>query len=163
MNASSVRILTYNLLNFSDDNEREVHYITILESISPGLIVVQEIVGQTGFANFQSDVLDVYESGQWSGAPFINQSAQQDIALFFNHDLFTFVNTDAINTAQSSGTRDVIEWNMIHNLSGIEFNIYGVHFKASSGSSNASQRLEEATILERLEQLANRKTFYCCR
>jgi len=147
LNASSVRILTYNLLNFSDDNEREVHYITILESISPDLIVVQEIVGQTGFANFQSDVLDVYESGQWSGAPFINQSAQQDIALFFNHDLFTFVNTDAINTAQSSGTRDVIEWNMIHNLSGIEFNIYGVHFKASSGSSNASQRLEEATIL----------------
>ena len=147
LNASSVRILTYNLLNFSDDNEREVHYITILESISPDLIVVQEIVGQTGFVNFQADVLDIYQSGQWSGAPFINQSAQQDIALFFNHDLFTFVNTDAINTAQSSGTRDVIEWNMIHNLSGIEFNIYGVHFKASSGSSNASQRLEEATIL----------------
>ena len=147
LNASSVRILTYNLLNFSDDNEREVHYITILESISPDLIVVQEVVGQTGFANFQTDVLDVSQSGQWSGAPFINQSAQQDIALFFNHDLFTFVNTDAINTAQSSGTRDVIEWNMIHNLSGIEFNIYGVHFKASSGSSNASQRLEEATIL----------------
>ena len=64
LNASSVRILTYNLLNFSDDNEREAHYITILESISPDLIVVQEIVGQTGFANFQSDVLDVYESGQ---------------------------------------------------------------------------------------------------
>ena len=147
LNASSVRILTYNLLNFSDDNEREVHYITILESISPDLIVVQEVVGQTGFANFQADILDVSQSGQWSGAPFINQSAQQDIALFFNHDLFTFVNTDAINTAQSSGTRDVIEWNMIHNLSGIEFNIYGVHFKASSGSSNASQRLEEATIL----------------
>ena len=147
LNASSVRILTYNLLNFSDDNEREVHYITILESISPDLIVVQEVVGQTGFANFQTDVLDVSQSGQWSGAPFINQSAQQDIALFFNHDLFTFVNTDAINTAQSSGTRDVIEWNMIHNLSGIEFNIYGVHFKASPGSSNASQRLEEATIL----------------
>ena len=160
LNASSVRMLTYNLLNFSDDNERETHYITILESISPDLIVVQEIIGQTGFANFQSDVLDVYESGQWSGAPFINQSAQQDIALFFNHDLFTFINTDAINTAQSSGTRDVIEWNMIHNLSGIEFNIYGVHFKASSGSSNASQRLEEATILrEHLNSLPIGKHF----
>ena len=147
LNASSVRMLTYNLLNFSDDNERETHYVAILESISPDLIVAQEIVGQTGFANFQADVLDIFQSGQWSGAPFINQSAQQDIALFFNHDLFTFINTDAINTAQSSGTRDVIEWNMIHNLSGMEFNIYGVHFKASSGSSNASQRLEEATIL----------------
>merc|ERR1711991_343852 len=36
---------------------------------------------------------------------------------------------------------------MIHDMSEIEFNIYGVHFKASSGSSNAQQRLAEATIL----------------
>ena len=36
---------------------------------------------------------------------------------------------------------------MVHNTSEIEFNIYGVHFKASSGSSNAQQRLTEATIL----------------
>ena len=147
LSASSVRMLTYNLLNFSDDDNREMHYITILESISPDLIIAQEIIGQDGFENFQSDVLDVFQGGQWSGAPFINQSAQQDIALFYKQDIFTYINTSAINTAQSSGTRDVIEWTMVHNLSDLEFNIYGVHFKASSGASNASQRLEEATIL----------------
>ena len=147
LSASSVRMLTYNLLNFSDDDNREMHYITILESISPDLIIVQEIIGQDGFENFQSDVLDVFQGGQWSGAPFINQSAQQDIAIFYKQDIFTYINTSAINTAQSSGTRDVIEWTMVHNLSDLEFNIYGVHFKASSGASNASQRLEEATIL----------------
>ncbi len=147
LNASSVRMLTYNLLNFSDDDNREMHYMTILESISPDLIIVQEIIGQDGFENFQSDVLDVFQGGQWSGAPFINQSAQQDIAIFYKQDIFTYINTSAINTAQSSGTRDVIEWTMVHNLSDLEFNIYGVHFKASSGASNASQRLEEATIL----------------
>ena len=75
LSASSVRMLTYNLLNFSDDDNREMHYITILESISPDLIIVQEIIGQDGFENFQSDVLDVFQGGQWSGAPFINQSA----------------------------------------------------------------------------------------
>ncbi len=147
LSASSVRMLTYNLLNFSDDDNREMHYITILESISPDLIIAQEIIGQDGFENFQSDVLDVFQGGQWSGAPFINQSAQQDIAIFYKQDIFTYINTSAINTAQSSGTRDVIEWTMVHNLSDLEFNIYGVHFKASSGASNASQRLEEATIL----------------
>ena len=147
LSASSVRMLTYNLLNFSDDDNREMHYITILESISPDLIIAQEIIGQDGFENFQSDVLDVFQGGQWSGAPFINQSAQQDIALFYKQDIFTYINTSAINTAQSSGTRDVIEWTMVHNPSDLEFNIYGVHFKASSGASNASQRLEEATIL----------------
>ena len=147
VNASDARIMTYNLLNFSDDDNREMHYISILESVSPDLIVVQEVVGQTGFTHFQSDVLDVFQNGQWSSAPFINQSAQQDIALFFKHDIFSFVSTGVVSTAQSSGTRDVIEWSMVHNMSEIEFNIYGVHFKASSGSSNAQQRLAEATIL----------------
>ena len=142
VSASDVRVMTYNLLNFSDDDNREMHYITILESVLPDLIVVQELVGQTGFSHFQSDVLDVFQNGQWSSAPFINQSAQQDIALFFKHDIFSFINTSAIETAQSSGTRDVIEWIMVHNMSQLEFNIYGVHFKASSGSSNADQRLE---------------------
>ena len=147
VSGSDVRVMTYNLLNFSDDDNREMHYMSILESVLPDLIVVQEVVGQTGFTHFQSDVLDVFQNGQWSSAPFINQSAQQDIALFFKHDIFSFVSTGAVATAQSSGTRDVIEWSMVHDMSEIEFNIYGVHFKASSGSSNAQQRLAEATIL----------------
>ncbi len=147
VSGSDVRVMTYNLLNFSDDDNREMHYISILESVLPDLIVVQEVVGQTGFTHFQSDVLDVFQNGQWSSAPFINQSAQQDIALFFKHDIFSFVSTGTVATAQSSGTRDVIEWSMVHDMSEIEFNIYGVHFKASSGSSNAQQRLAEATIL----------------
>ena len=156
VSASDIRVMTYNLLNFSDDDNREMHYISILESVLPDLIVVQEVVGQTGFTHFQSDVLDVFENGQWSGAPFLNQSAQQDIALFFKHDIFSFISTGAIGTAQSSGTRDVIEWTMVHNMSEIEFTIYGVHFKASSGSSNAEQRLAEATVLrQHLNNLSN--------
>ena len=147
VSASNIRVMTYNLLNFSDDDNREMHYITILESVLPDLIVVQEILGHNGFTHFQSDVMEVFQNGQWSGAPFINQSAQQDIALFFKHDIFSFINTSVIETAQSSGTRDVIEWTMVHNASQLEFNIYGVHFKASSGSSNADQRLQEATVL----------------
>ena len=114
VSGSDVRVMTYNLLNFSDDDNREMHFVTILESVLPDLIVVQEVVGQTGFTHFQSDVLDVFQSGQWSSAPFINQSAQQDIALFFKHDIFSFVSTGAVATAQSSGTRDVIELSLIH-------------------------------------------------
>jgi endonuclease/exonuclease/phosphatase family metal-dependent hydrolase len=36
---------------------------------------------------------------------------------------------------------------MEHNESGVQFNIYGLHLKASSGDSNAQQRLAETTIL----------------
>ena len=144
---STLRIETYNLLNFSDEDEREDDFRNIIEFINPDIIVVQEVVGQTGYVKFRSDVLDIVHPNTWEGAPFINQSAQQDIALFYKAENFSFQNTSEVPTAQSSGTRDVIEWVMVHNQSGIEFNLYGVHLKASSGDSNANQRLEEATVL----------------
>ena len=145
--ASTARLMTYNLLNYQDDNAREAYYIDIISEIEPNLIVAQEIVGNNGFNNFKVDVLDLVNPDLWSGASFTNQSASQDIALYYHHEVFTFLETNVVFTAQSSGTRDVIEWVMKHNLSEIEFNIYGAHFKASSGGSNAQQRLEEAIIL----------------
>ena len=147
--------MTYNILNYEDENNREDDYALILDFTQPDLIVAQEIIGQTGFSHFQSDVLDAIDPNGWSSAPFTNQTAQQDIALYYKHDIFTFVSTSVVYTAQSSGTRDVIQWIMLHNLSGLEFNIYGVHLKASSGSSNANQRLQETTILRNhLNELA---------
>ena len=145
--ASETTFMTYNILNYSNDDSREESYISILEEIQPDIIVIQEIIGQNGYENFKTGVLDILNPGLWSSAPFINQSAQQDIALFYKHDIFNFLSTQAINTAQSPGTRDVIEWIMIHNQSELLFNIYGVHLKASSGNSNATQRLQEVTIL----------------
>tara|TARA_Y100001934_G_scaffold282782_1_gene398312 strand:+ start:925 stop:2604 length:1680 start_codon:yes stop_codon:yes gene_type:complete len=152
--------MTYNLLNFSGDGGREEDFINIIQFVQPDLIIAQEIEGNTGFTRFKSDVLEMVESGAWSGAPFINQSAQQDIALYFRNDHFSLVSTSVVYSAQSFGTRDVIEWVMVHNLSGVEFNVYGVHLKASSGDSNAQERLEETTILrDHLNDLAPNSYF----
>ena len=147
LDASTVRIMTYNILNYQDENSREDDYALIIDFIQPDLIVAQEIIGETGYSHFRSDVLDVIDPNSWASAPFTNQTAQQDIALYYKDDTFTFISTSVVYTAQSSGTRDVIQWVMLHNLSGIEFNVYGVHLKASSGTSNANQRLQETTIL----------------
>ncbi len=158
--SSSARIMTYNILNYQDDNQRETNYIDILTAIEPNILIIQEILGNEGFLNFKEDVLDVLNPNQWSSANFTNQSAQQDIALYYYHDMFTLLESNVVETAQSSGTRDVIEWVLMHNSSEVEFNIYGAHFKASSGNSNAQQRLEEATILRNhLNQLAESSFF----
>ena len=158
--SSSARIMTYNILNYQDDNQREADYIDILTEIEPNILIIQEILGNEGFLNFKEDVLDILNPNQWSSANFTNQSAQQDIALYYYHDMFTLLESNVVETAQSSGTRDVIEWILIHNASEVEFNIYGAHFKASSGNSNAQQRLEEATILRNhLNQLAESSFF----
>lgn len=139
--------MTYNLLNYENENDREDDYVTVLEYIQPDIIIAEEVTGQTGYNHFLSDVLDIFESGAWSGADFTNQSASQDIALYYRHDVFSFISTSVVSTAQSSGLRDVVEWVMEHNDSGVQFNVYGVHFKASSGGSNPQTRLTEATIL----------------
>ncbi len=108
--ASSARVVTYNLLNFSDEDDREDDFITIIEYIQPDIIIAQEVNAVTGFSHFKSDVLDIMEPNIWTGADFTNQTAQQDIALYYKHDQFNFLSTNVIYSAQSSGTRDVIEW-----------------------------------------------------
>ena len=159
--SSSARIMTYNILNYQDDNQREANYIDILTEIEPNILIIQEILGNEGFLNFKENVLDILNPNQWSSANFTNQSAQQDIALYYYHDMFTLLESNVVETAQSSGTRDVIEWVLRHNSSEVEFNIYGAHFKASSGNSNAQQRLEEATVLRNhLNQLAESSFLY---
>ena len=139
--------MTYNLLNYEDENDREDDYITVIEYVEPDIIIAEEVTGQTGYDHFLSDVLEIVESGSWSGADFTNQSASQDIALYYRHDVFSFISTSVVSTAQSPGTRDVVEWVMEHNESGVQFNVYGVHLKASSNPPNPQTRLAEATIL----------------
>ena len=53
--------MTYNILNYEDENNREDDYALIIDFTQPDLIVAQEIIGQTGFSHFQSDVLDVVD------------------------------------------------------------------------------------------------------
>ena len=144
---SDYTFLTYNLLNYEDEDDREPYYQEIIGEIQPDLIVCQEIIGNTGYNHFLDDVLNVIQPNDWSGADFTNQTASQDIALYYKPEFFSFISTAIINTAQSSGTRDVVEWVMEHVESGVQFRIYSLHLKASSGNSNAQQRLQEATIL----------------
>ena len=144
---SSHTFLTYNLLNYEDEDDREDDFITVIEYVEPDIIIAQEVIGTSGYNHFQADVLEIIAPGEWSGATFINQSASIDIALFYRHDVFSFISTDLVNTAQSAGTRDVVEWIMEHNDSGVQFNVYGVHLKASSNPPNPQTRLAEATIL----------------
>ena len=82
--ASESRIMTYNLLNFTgDDNAREGDLQMIIDAIAPDIIVAQEIDGNDGYEHVLSDVLDAIDSGLYEGAPFTDQNNTNiDIALF---------------------------------------------------------------------------------
>ena len=160
---SNHTILTYNLLNYEDEDDREGYYQLIIDEIQPDIIVCQEVNANDGFNHFLNDVLNIIQPNEWLGAEFTNQSASQDIALYYKPQYFNYISTSVINTAQGSGTRDVIEWVMQHVESLVEFRIYGVHLKASSGNSNSQERLAETTALRNyLNELPSGSHFMVC-
>ena len=156
-------ILTYNLLNYDDEDDREPHYQLIINEIEPDIIVCQEVNADNGYNHFLSDVLNIIQPNEWMGAEFTNQSASQDIALYYKPQYFNYISTSIISTAQGSGTRDVVEWVLEHVESSVQFRVYGVHLKASSGTSNSQERFAETTVLRNyLNNLSSGIHFIVC-
>ena len=71
------------------------HSVKELRSIGiqPDIIICQEVNANEGFNHFLSDVLDVAQPNEWVGAEFTNQSASQDIALYYKPQYFNYIST----------------------------------------------------------------------
>ena len=152
------KIMSYNLLDYDGEIDRNIYFKEIIDQTDPDIIVCQEVNGITGFNNFYNNVLNIIHPGAWAYAEFIDQSANNDIALYYKSDHFSYISTSEIYTAQTSGTRNVVEWIMVHNATSIEFRIYGVHFKANSGYEER-RRIEMTIMREYLNDLPEQSNF----
>lgn len=157
------RVMSYNLLNYEGQDSKAGYFQTIINEIDPDVIVAQEVMGSAGYNQFLSEILNPDNQHQWTGAPFTNQSADQDIALFYKHDKFTFISTMMATSSLSYGLRGVVEFILEHDASGVVHRFYGLHFKASSGAENADKRKTEATRLRNyLNGLDSNSYFMVC-
>ncbi|GJM43401.1 MAG: hypothetical protein DHS20C21_02430 [Gemmatimonadota bacterium] len=141
--ALALRVATYNILNYSSG--RTAAFRTVLTELQPDVLMVQEILSQSGVNNFRTDVLDVVNPGEWSAATFVN-GTDTDNALYFRHALVDTAGHTVISTA----LRDIDEWTIrpaSHTSAGAEMRLYVVHLKASSGSANVAKRLAEVTLM----------------
>jgi endonuclease/exonuclease/phosphatase family metal-dependent hydrolase len=136
-------IMSYNLLSYpgSDASLRNDYFKTVLESILPDVLVVQEITSQAGVNGFLTNVLNQI-TGDYAAGVFIN-GPDTDNAIFYKTSSFTFLANNPIST----NLRNISEFILTENTSGDTIRIYSVHLKASSGSANEQQRLAEVTIL----------------
>jgi len=141
--------MTYNILNYGgSDDSKESSLRIVIEAADPDIIIVEEIISQSGFNDFLSDVLNYTTPGLYAGASFTDQSeTNTDIGLYYKPDQFSFVSTYRINTSEIWGRRDVIEFVMLHYTSGVEFRVYGCHLKAGTASADENERTAEATVL----------------
>lgn len=134
------RVVTYNVLNFSYDNgiDRYDYFQSVVEAIEPDVVLLQEMINQEG-ADLFLDILNS-NGNEFNAADFIN-GYDTDNMLYYRTSIVTFISQDTIQTS----LRDISEYVLSIGDNPIRF--YTCHLKASQGSSNEQQRLEEVTIL----------------
>jgi hypothetical protein len=145
--AVAVRVCTYNILNFpgSDGATRADDFRVALEEVDPDVLVVQEMLSQTGVNMFLNDVLNQIAPGEYAAGPFVD-GPDTDNALFYKPAAVEFLSHQEIETE----LRNISEYVLIpvgYGAPEAEFRAYSFHLKAGSTSSDLSKRLAETTIL----------------
>ena len=152
---TTVKIVTYNLLNFTETTaSRAPYFKTVADYINPDILVIQEVVSQTAVDIFYNQVMNAtYTEGTFINGP------DSDNAIFFKSDLFTFVSNKPIST----DLRDISEFTMIFKETGDTLRIFAAHLKSSTGTSNEAQRAAEVTKLRNVtNSLGAGKYFIVC-
>jgi endonuclease/exonuclease/phosphatase family metal-dependent hydrolase len=143
---AQVKITSYNLLNYpgTDTTTRNPYFRTVINSINPDILVVQEITSQDAINGFLNGIMNI--SGNfYSAGTFIN-GPDSDNGIFFKTSLFSFISNTPIKTA----LRDINEFKLVC-LSNLDtLRIYSAHLKASTGTSNELLRAAEVDSLRKV-------------
>ncbi len=138
----TLKIATYNLLGYpgSDASTRNPYFRTVLNSMKPDVLVVQEMTSQAGVDTFRGNVLNASQPGLFSSVPF-NDGPDTDNSFFFKSSKVVFLGATYIPTP----LRDIAEYRFRPINSPDTVRVYSVHLKANQTDTVA--RLNEATIL----------------
>jgi len=138
----TLRIATYNLLNYpgSDAAIRNPYFRTVVHTINPDVLIVQEMLSQTGVTGFLSNVMNAYQPGKYTSVPF-DDGPDTDNSFYYNSSKVVYHGATYIGTA----LRRIAEYRFAPVGSVDTIRIYSLHLKANPEDSLV--RLGEATIL----------------
>lgn len=142
----SVRVMTYNLLNYPSKiaSTRNPYFKEVVDYVNPDILVVQEMESIFGASLFLEEVLDTsYSMGEFIDGRTAQGYDDTDNALYYKHSKFIFIDNTPIDTQ----LRDISQLTMVHRSNNDTLIIYSAHLKASDGSVNEQKRLAEVTNL----------------
>lgn len=141
-------VMAYNLLNFeSTSSDRTPYFKTIMDSIQPDILVLEEVASTAGLTLFKNEALNgFYNCG--THIPNGNYTTQ---AVCYKINRFKFIS----NTAIKTDLRDINEFKLVHLETADTLRVYGVHLKASDSDSDAAERGAE---IQKLRQVTNALT-----
>lgn len=148
-NARALRVVDYNVLNYPGNSgpARDPLYRTILSPLSPDILVTEEQTSAAGVGEFLTQVLNTMEPAQWDSAQFVDGN-DTDCGFFYKPSKVQFLGQWYFYPNPLTNLRYVHVYRVrpVGYTSGAaEIRFYAFHLKASTGSSNVSARLAEAT------------------
>jgi endonuclease/exonuclease/phosphatase family metal-dependent hydrolase len=139
----TIKIMTYNILNYNGANARDTNFRKIIKAVNPDVLVVGEMLSQTGMNDFLANCMNYWSPGLYSAGQFINGN-DTDNGIFYKSSKFSFIFNSPITL---SGSRDMNVFKLHHTQSQRDILLIAVHLKASEGSANEQQRLAEVNAI----------------
>lgn len=135
--AQTVRVCSYNLLNFpgSTGEARLPSFKLVIDAIAPDILFTQEMISDEGAAMFLEGALD----SAWSRSTF--QGGDAEYTLFYHHALFQLVGIESVPT--DLRTIEIYELEFLPQPDRPHLFVATSHLKASTGSDNEARRLLE--------------------
>lgn len=160
---ADLKVMTYNLLNFSGNDGDRVDYLkTTLQKYQPDLLVVNELVSEAGGNLILNSALNTGIVSHYSFAPFID-GYDSDNGLFYDHSKLVLTGQEQIETS----LRDISQYDLYSiDSTGLDtafITVFSVHLKAGSSESNAAQRAEECIeLMNHLSTIPNTTNVIVC-
>lgn len=156
----SFKLASYNSLRYSTSNvdDRHPHFRTVINGLKPDILVLQEFSGgQASVTQFLDSVMNI-DSLTYSAAPFTDGN-DLDCVLYYKTSKFTMVGTENYTTT----LRDIFHYKLRPlNLSDT-LHVFGVHLKASTGTTNQNRRKSEVDTLRKVtDALPSGSNFIVC-
>ena len=146
MNAQdSIRLVTYNLLNYPDANPARISYLkTIMHYAKPDILLVNELNNETGANEVLVNALNTDGINYYSRAQFNNYDIQNNL-LYYDTRKIGLLLADTIDASPRPVYYYKVylkDWDLAQTLDTTYLHLFSVHLKALSGSAYEQQRYE---------------------
>src|SRR5688572_11554202 len=141
----TLTVMTYNLLNFPAQGSTRYNDLReIIEYTNPDIFICSEITDNSAINLLLNNVFNVPPVNYYAASAFVD-GPDTDNLLFYNTNKLTLVSQNQVPTA----LRDITRYRLYscESMDTVWYDVFSLHLKASSGWSNAQDRLAECQVL----------------